>query len=172
VTGPTEAHAQGTGLSRWLRSVAEALGLSAAGDAAPPPPAEAPDRGTLLAEQRTRLAVRRSFLAAERTLMAWMRTSLSMISFGFTLVKVLEALETERGVSAGLFGHQWSPTTLGLMLISIGTGALVVAVIQHRRTVVELRQHGLVPGWSLALVVSTLVAVLGVFAFGSLVLKY
>jgi len=34
------------------------------------------------------MAVERSFLAFERTLMAWLRTSLSMMSFGFTLVKI------------------------------------------------------------------------------------
>ena len=62
--------------------------------------------------------------------------------------------------------------TLGLTLISIGTGALLVAVIQHRRTLVQLRHEGLAPGWSLALTVATLVAVLGLFTFGSLVLKY
>jgi putative membrane protein len=167
-----DAHAQGNGLFRRLRSLAEALGIGMGRRPVPPIPAEAPDRGTWLAERRTELAVKRSFLAAERTLMAWMRTALSMISFGFAIVKVLETLQAERGVSAGLFGHQWSPTTLGLMLICIGTGALVVAVIQHRRTVVALRRQGLVAGWSLALIVSTFVAVLGVFAFGGLIFKY
>jgi putative membrane protein len=144
----------------------------AAGTVPTPPPVKAAEPGTQLAEHRTRLALKRSFLAAERTLMAWVRTSLSMISFGFTMVKVLDALETKRGITAGWFGHSWSPTTLGTMLICIGTGALVVAVIQHRRTLGELREEGLAPGWSLALAVATFVAVLGVFAFGSLVLKY
>jgi putative membrane protein len=130
------------------------------------------DRGTQLAEQRTRLAVKRSFLAAERTLMAWVRTSLSMISFGFTMVKFFEYLEAERKLTVGWFGRSWAPATLGLTLITIGTVALVAAVIQHWHTLEELREEGLAPGWSLALTVATLVAVLGVFAFGSLVLRY
>jgi putative membrane protein len=138
----------------------------------PRPPIEPPDLSTQLSRKRTSLAVQRSFLGAERTLMAWMRTSLSMISFGFAMVKVMEAVESERGIPSGFFGHSWSPTTLGITLITIGTGALVVAVIQHRRTVKELRTRGLVHGWSLAFGVASLVAVLGVFAFGSLVLKY
>jgi putative membrane protein len=166
-----EAHAYGGGLFRRLRSVAAALGIGVGRHPAPTVPAEVPDLGTRLSQQRTQLAIRRSFLAAERTLMAWVRTALSMISFGFTLVKVLEALEAERGLRTGWFGHQWSPTTLGLMLIGIGTGAMVAAVIQHRRTVVELRQQGLASGWSLALIVSTFITVLGVFAFSSLVLN-
>jgi putative membrane protein len=171
VATPTQAHAQASGLFHWLRSVAAALGIGVSRHPAQPVPEKVPDLGTRLAQQRTHLAIRRSFLAAERTLMAWVRTALSMISFGFTLVKVLEALEAERGVTTGLFGHQWSPTTLGLTLIGIGTGSMVMAVIQHRRTVVELRQQGLVSGWSLALIVSTFIAVLGVFAYGSLVLN-
>ena len=39
----------------------------------------------------TRLAVDRTRLAYERTLMAWIRTATSMISFGFTIFKFLEA---------------------------------------------------------------------------------
>jgi putative membrane protein len=104
--------------------------------------------------------------------MAWVRTALSMISFGFTMVKFFEYLEAERQLTVGWFGRSWAPATLGLTLITIGTGALVVAVLQHRQALKGLRAEGLEPGWSLALTVGTLVAVLGVFAFGSLVLRY
>jgi putative membrane protein len=104
--------------------------------------------------------------------MAWVRTSLSMISFGFTMVKFFEYLETERRLTVGWFGRSWAPATLGLTLITIGTVALVAAVIQHWHALEELREEGLAPGWSLALTVATVVAVLGVFAFGSLVLHY
>jgi putative membrane protein len=158
------------GIRRWLHWVRAAVGLAPA--PAPPPQPAPTDRGTRLAEQRTRLAIKRTFLASERTLMAWMRTSLSMISFGFTMAKVFEALEAERQLRVGWFGHSWAPATLGLTLITIGTGALSVAVVQHWHTLEELRKEGLEPKWSLALSVSALVAVLGVFAFGSLVLRY
>src|SRR5688572_15648653 len=131
------------------------------------------DRGTQLAELRTTLALDRSFLAAERTLMAWMRTSLSMISFGFTIVKFLEYVAKEQKVSiVGMFGHEIGPEALGLTLITIGTLALMLAVLQHRRVLQRLHQRGLEPRWSLTLTVSTLVTLLGAFAFGSLVLNY
>ena len=39
-----------------------------------------------------RLAIDRTRLAAERSLMAWIRTALSMIAFGFTIYKFLQAL--------------------------------------------------------------------------------
>jgi len=127
------------------------------------------DENTQLSRQRTSLAVERSFLAFERTLMAWLRTSLSMISFGFTLVKFFEYLEGERGSPlVGGLGRTWSTTTLGMAMIVIGTGALVVAIIQHKRRVDALRREGLLPQWNLAFDVAILVAVMGVFALGSL----
>lgn len=166
-----ERAARRRGVGAWVRAALAAVGL---GRGAKPPTAPPPaDRGTQLAEERTRLALERSFLAAERTLMAWIRTSMSMISFGFTMVKFFEYLEEERKVKLpGLFGESYGTASLGLTLISIGTLALVVAVVQHRQALRMLHTRGLPSRWSLALTVATLVAVLGVFAFGSLVLRY
>ncbi len=128
------------------------------------------DESTQLSRKRTSLAVERSFIAFERTLMAWLRTSLSMISFGFTLVKFFQFLEDDRGRPVvGNFGRTWAPTSVGMAMIVIGTGALVVAIIQHRRRVEALRHEGLLPQWNLALNVAILVAVLGVYALGALV---
>ena len=83
-----------------------------------------------------------------------------------------EYIEAERNLSVGWFGRSWAPATLGLTLITIGTGALVAAVVQPWRTLGEVRAEGQAPEWSRALTVTALVAVLGVFAFGSLVLRY
>jgi putative membrane protein len=130
------------------------------------------DRGTLLAERRTQLAITRSHLAADRTLMAWIRTSLSMISFGFTIVKFFEYLEAERKVTLGWFGHSWGPETFGLDMITIGTLALVAAVLQYWDARRQLRAHGEVPRWSLTLTVATVVGILGVYAFGSLIFRF
>ena len=131
-----------------------------------------PDHGTQLAEKRTDLAVERSFLAFERTLMAWLRTSLSMIGFGFTLAKFFQYLAERRGGPiVGPLGRTWASDTVGLVMIAIGTVSLVVAVFQHQRRVRALRELGLVPQWNLALWVAGLVALLGVFAFLSLVLQ-
>jgi putative membrane protein len=168
-TPPLTLPARSGGLRGWLHGVRTAILPERTPPPAPPPTI---DRGTALAEQRTRLAVRRSYLAEERTLMAWIRTSLSMISFGFTIVKFFEYLEAERKLSLGWFGRSWGPATLGLTLITIGTLALVAAVLQHRRALKALGEQGLMTKWSLALTVATLVAVLGVYAFGTLVLHY
>ena len=159
------------GLGAWMRATLGAIGWGKVQPRPAPPPTT--DRGTQLAEERTRLAFDRSFLAAERTLMAWIRTSMAMISFGFTLVKFMGYVTAGRNLSpTGLFGHQFAPPAFGLTLVTLGTLALVVAVLQHRQTLKRLRERGLEPRWSLTLTVATVVAVLGVFAFGSLVLNY
>jgi putative membrane protein len=134
-----------------------------------PPEHTKPDRSTQLAEKRTDLSVERSFLAFERTLMAWLRTSLSMISFGFTIAKFFEYLAEQRGGPVvGRFGRTWASDTVGMAMIVIGTVALVIAVIQHKRRVDALRGMGLVPQWNLALWVAMFVAILGMFALVSL----
>lgn len=130
-----------------------------------------PDEGTLQTRARTSLAVERTFLAAERTLMAWLRTALSMISFGFTLAKFFEYVAGQRGSPiVGRFGATWSPRTVGMAMVVIGTIALLVAVVQHRRRVNALRREGLLPQWNLAYWVGIAVAALGAFALGLLVL--
>jgi putative membrane protein len=167
-TPPAPATAPG-GVRGWLGRVGTALW-----GAAPPPPTPpaTTDRGIALAEQRTGLALKRTYLAADRTLMAWIRTSLSMISFGFTIVKFFEYLEAERKVTLGWFGHSWGPDTFGLAMVTIGTLALVAAVLQYWQARRALRELGLEPGWSLALTVATVVAILGVYAFGAVILRF
>ncbi|GJG97608.1 YidH family protein [Cupriavidus pauculus] len=131
-----------------------------------------PNENTLLARQRTTLALERSFLAVERTLMAWLRTSLSMISFGFTLAKFFQYLEGQHGGGpiVGRLGGTWSPRAVGTAMVLIGTGALIAAVVQHRRRVSALRREGLMPQWNLAYWVALILAALGAFALLSLVL--
>jgi putative membrane protein len=132
----------------------------------------APRSSNALAEDRTELAVERSFLSFERTLMAWLRTALSMIGFGFTLAKFFQYLADQRGSAVvGRFGSTWASDTVGLTMIAIGTVSLVLAVFQHHRRVVALRDYGLVRQWNLALWVAGLVAALGVFAFFALVFQ-
>ena len=136
-------------------------------------PSPSPDGGTQLAEQRTALATERTFLAFERTLLAWLRTALSLISFGFTLAKFFQYLAQQRGSPVvGLLGHTWASDTVGLSMVAIGTFALVLAVIQHRRRVRAMRDLGLEQQWNLALWVAAPVALLGVFAFLSLLLQF
>jgi len=70
-----------------------------------------------LAEIRTTLAVERTLMAADRTLLAWVRTTLFMISFGFTIYKILQGFQS--GATAVIV-DQAMPRAIGLFLISMG----------------------------------------------------
>ena len=107
----------------------------------------------------TRLAVDRTRMAGDRTLLAWVRTSTSLISFGFTIYKFFQYLrESQQAEPRGLLG----PRGFALLMISIGVIVLLVATLQHRREMQELRrQYGHVP-YSLATALAALIAGLGI----------
>lgn len=105
----------------------------------------------------TRLAIDRTRLAYERTLMAWVRTSASLISFGFTFYKFVEAMGPQQGVRATRVG----PREVALLLITLGVVGLALATVEHRRHLQQLRtQYGHVP-MSMSAVMAVLVSVLG-----------
>lgn len=135
-----------------------------------PTPAPPPDTGTRLALQRTDLAIERTFWAAERTLMGWIRTALAMISFGFTLGKIGQALQdvTVKGL---LREHTLSLKTVAYFLVVLGTAALVAAAVQYAVRVHELRKQGLPRHVSIAFVVSVVLSLVGGFVFTALVLN-
>lgn len=118
----------------------------------------------------TKLAVERTRLAHERTLMAWVRTALSLISFGFTIYKFFQYLrENQQGVA----DHSLTgPRGFALLLIGIGLTALILAIVEHRRSMRALRVEygGLVP-YSLATVISALIGLLGVLGFISVAFR-
>jgi uncharacterized membrane protein YidH (DUF202 family) len=70
-----------------------------------------------LAQDRTDLAVSRTMMAADRSLMAWIRTALSMISFGFTVYKILQGFHE----SGSALAAEHTPQNIGLFLIGLGT---------------------------------------------------
>jgi putative membrane protein len=119
-------------------------------------------------DQSTQLALQRSFLAAERTLMAWIRTSISMIGFGFTVAKLFESLAEAHVLIKGPGGRVWTAEGVGMLLISLGTFALVIAVFDHRRELKLLQSAGLQPRFSLTMAVASILAILGVMALLSL----
>ena len=105
------------------------------------------------------LGAMRTVMAAERTLMAWIRTSLSMLSFGFTIYKILDALQ-EGGT---ILPQENTPQNAGLFLAVAGTLAIVMGTIEYWMT---LRQLQLLEHFRLgrpALLMALLICVSGLF---------
>jgi len=125
------------------------------------------DRSRRLADTGTELALERTLMASERTLMAWVRTSLALISFGFTLGKLGDALQSAKVTL-------WRDRTTDIIgvayyLVVIGTVALVLAAVQNRIEVSALSRQGLARRPSLAFVIAILMSLLGLFVFTDLV---
>ncbi|MEJ2007540.1 MAG: DUF202 domain-containing protein [Acidobacteriota bacterium] len=120
------------------------------------------DRSTLLAEERTEMAAERTLIAADRTLMAWIRTSLSMITFGFTLYKFLQAMRAAEQYTGG---RPNAPRNLGMALIGVGTVALAVAIVQNIQFVKRLKGAQPRSPWTLAVIVGIFIALIGLLAF-------
>jgi putative membrane protein len=114
----------------------------------------------------TRLAADRTWLADERTLMAWIRTATSLISFGFTIYKFFE-FETGQGLRA----HRLlSPRVFGMTMIGTGLAALVLGAMDHRRSTRLLRDEFGIAHRSTAIIVASIVSVMGLMALSATLL--
>ena len=112
-------------------------------------------------------ALDRTAMAAERTLMAWIRTALAMISFGFTIGELGDAL---RSATVSLFrGPTRDVSSVAYYLVILGTCSLLLATVQYRIEMATLRRRGLRRAPWLAFVVAVLLSLLGIFAFTDLV---
>lgn len=107
--------------------------------------------------ESTLLAVDRTRLAHERTLMAWVRTATSMISFGFTIAKLVPEQPHE-----GLLDTR----TFSSIMIGVALLALLFASVQHHHDMKALRAKypNNVPV-SNSMIVATLVSGFGLIAF-------
>jgi putative membrane protein len=81
------------------------------------------------------LGALRTVLSADRTLMSWIRTALSMLSFGFTIYKFLEAIAQQTPLA-----HPRSPQQVGLFLAALGTGSMVVGTFSYWVTLRDLQK--------------------------------
>ena len=130
------------------------------------------DVRTHQADERTSLALDRTRLAHERTLMAWIRTAVSLISFGFTIYKFFQGLEDTEKIYAA--HRMFGPRGFALVMIGLGVGSLVLAIIQHRAEMkkldAEYTQYG-APPRSTSLVIGSIVGALGVVALILVILR-
>jgi putative membrane protein len=124
-----------------------------------------------LAEQRTDLAMHRTIMAGDRSLMAWIRTGLSLMSFGFTIYKILQEaarLMQERGEA---LRNDHSPRDVGLFLTGLGTVAIVVGTIEYWQTLKELHRGQHFRIWRPAFVIALIMSAAGLFMFLSIITR-
>ena len=108
------------------------------------------------------LAKERNRAAAERTMTAWIQNCLTLIGFGFAIDQIFQALQQkfpDRNPSLTI----QSTHHISLILIALGIGLLVIAMIQHYLEVQSIKRddYFFSPSHSLNLVV-----VLAIITFG------
>lgn len=120
-----------------------------------------------LARDRTDLAAMRTLMAAGRSLMAWNRTALSMIGFGFTLYKVLEAFQK----AGDLLPRENTPRNAGMILIALGVFSMVMGIIEYWASLKDLREVKYYSYWRASFVIALILAAIGVLLFISLITR-
>ena len=132
----------------------------------PPTSTELAAMRTDLADDRTKLAVARTIAALDRTLMAWIRTATSLISFGFTIYKFFQALREQEGASQ--VHHLMGPRGVGMVMIGLGVGSLIWALIDYKAQMRDLHEQYDHYGpfrSSTAAAVATVISGLGIVGF-------
>ena len=126
----------------------------------------------------------RTRLGIERTMMAWIRTSVSLIGFGFTIVQFFQKLNDMAGVAPPR--RPEAPRYLGLALIGAGILTLIISGFQYQRIIrylwgtpfralagkSETGPMNPIVEQSPVLAVTISIAVIGVFAFGAVLLRF
>ena len=121
-----------------------------------------------MSNPNTELAKTRNRAAAERTTLAWIRTALALISFGFGLDKIISAIRIAGGDADS--GNDMGLQLMSMGFIGIGIFTLLIAMRQHKRELIRLRNDPYLyrEEPSLSIAAASAVLVIGVMAFGLL----
>jgi putative membrane protein len=111
-------------------------------------------------DKTTRLAYDRTWLSYERTMQAWTRTAISLITFGFTVYKLVDVIDRNPADRKLLIG----PHIFGFILVAIGFVALAIATVEYRQSIRVLREEYGESPRSMSVFFAGLIAVLGIFA--------
>lgn len=87
--------------------------------------------------------------ANERTFLAWVRTAIAVMAFGF----LVERFDLFLQIAGQNIAHRaLSPTgqlvgnISGLILIGLGAGLMVLAIVRFRKTTIEIDSEQALPG--------------------------
>lgn len=127
----------------------------------------APRSATDLAEYRTTLAVQRTLMGADRSLMAWIRTALAMVSFGFTIYKILEGF----AASGANLGGVSQPRVVGMFLVGVGTVSIVLGIVEYRLRAKDLSAYEAVPIWRPSFVMAVAIALFSVTLLTAMIFR-
>jgi len=117
-----------------------------------------------------KLSLERTYLSYERTMLSWVRTATSLITFGFSIQQFFRIAKGGTLEGKGLIG----PEEFGLIMITVGLLALLLAAVGHRRAINTLRAHYPVKEgypslpYSRATLLAALIGLLGLLAFSSM----
>ena len=118
-------------------------------------------------DSSTQLATLRTSAAYERTMMAWIRTATSLITFGFGVYKFFD-VQRDPGQAKN---HLIGPREFGMILVSIGLLALVLATWENRTNRRSLEAlYGKLPR-SMATAMAALISLLGIVAIIAMILR-
>ena len=114
------------------------------------------------------LSVMNTLMAADRTLMSWTRTSLSLLSFGFTIFKILQGFQDAEGK---FVVRSDVPRDAGLFLTAMGTFAMVMGTLEYWQTLKVLHQERIFGRPRAPLIMAMIMSVSGVLLFVSILVK-
>jgi putative membrane protein len=107
-------------------------------------------------------------MSADAALRSWTNMTISMISFGFAIYKILQ----QNKVVGAFFQGANTPRNVGLFLIDAGTIGILMGIVSYVRTLRQLRplRHFrlMQPALAMALLISVLGLVLSIRITASL----
>lgn len=106
-------------------------------------------------------------MAADRTLMAWVRTSLSLMSFGFTIYKLLQGFQA----GGAELPKSDSPRNMGLLLTGLGAIAVVMGTIEYLGVMREMKREQHLRILRSSLVMAVIIGATNLFLFFGILTK-
>ena len=91
---------------------------------------------------------------------AWIRTAISLITFGFSVYKLVDVIDRNSADRKLLIG----PHVFGFILVAIGFVALAMATVEYRQSIRVLREEYGASPRSRSVFFAGLIALLGIFA--------